>query len=141
MFKVGKQVETALLALKELEYSSSGSSISSISEKHKLSKNTLAKVLQTLLNSGHLKSSQGVKGGYSLIKPLSEISFYELLNELNEVKRLTCHSKEGCQLQNTCTIKSPLKAWEKRFEDFLKSTPVSDLVSQDKTIQAQGVSI
>lgn len=141
MFKVGKQVETALIALKELDCSESGSSISSISERHRLSKNTLSKVLQTLINSGHLKSSQGVKGGYSLKKPLSEISFYELLKELNEIKRLTCHLNDECELQDTCSIQSPLKAWEKKFEDFLKSTPISDLVNDQKPLSLKGLNL
>lgn len=141
MFKVGKQVETALLALQELDASTSGTSISSICEKHKLSKNTLSKVLQILLNSGHLRSAQGVKGGYSLKRPLSEISFFELLTELNEVKRLTCHFNDECELQDTCTIKSPLKEWESKFENFLKSTPVSDLVSQQKPLSNKGLNL
>jgi len=115
MFKVGKQVETALLALKELELNSNTASITSIAEKYGLSKNTLSKILQTLIGSGHLMSVQGTKGGYRLQRPLAEISFFELLTELNEVKQLTCNSLNGCEIQSTCTIQSPLKKMGKKI--------------------------
>jgi Rrf2 family protein len=137
VFKLGKQVETALMALKELHENPKGVSISAIAEKNSLSKNTLSKLLQTLMSEGHLVSAQGVKGGYKLVKPLQNMSFYELLNSLDEIKPLMCSTDIGCALEENCQIQSPLKAWEFRFMDFLKETSVLDLINEPlKTLPA-----
>lgn len=129
MFKLGKQVETALMALKDLDENPEGASISFISEKNSLSKNTLSKILQNLMNQEFLVSAQGVRGGYKLVSPIEEMSFYDLLIALDEVKPLTCTTHLGCALEGQCTIKSPLQQWEARFLNFLKETSVKDLVS------------
>ena len=132
MFKVGKQVETALMALKALDENPQGASISFISEQNGLSKNTLSKLLQTLMNKEFLTSAQGVRGGYKLIKSLELISFYDLLFALDEIKPLTCSAGLNCALEHQCSIQSPLKEWETRFLNFLKETSVKDLVSSSQ---------
>ena len=129
MFKLGKQVETALMALKDLHEKPEGLSISFIAEKNGLSKNTLSKLLQSLMNKELLISAQGVKGGYKLLKPIEEIRFYDLLMALDEIKPLTCTTHVGCALEGQCSIKSPLQQWEARFLNFLKETSIKDLVS------------
>ena len=128
MFKLGKQVETALIALKDLHENPEGVSVSSIAEKKSLSKNTLSKLLQNLMNKGFLLSAQGIRGGYKLVCPIEEISFYDLLIALNEIKPLTCTTKVGCAFEKQCSIKSPLQCWENRFLNFLKETSIKDLV-------------
>jgi len=127
MLKLGKQVETALMALKDLSENPGGVSISFIAEKNSLSKNTLSKLMQTLMNKSFLVSAQGVKGGYKLLRPINEISFFDLLLALDEIKPLTCTTDLGCVLEDQCSIKSPLRLWEKRFLDFLRETTIEDL--------------
>lgn len=130
MFRLGKQVESGLMALKALhESGQEGLSISGICRKHHFSKNTLAKIMQGLQNGEILKSSQGSRGGYTLAKPLEAISFYDFLEALGEIKPLQCRRQEApCQIQETCTISSPLLKWERSLENHLKSTSVQDLL-------------
>ncbi len=132
MLKLGKQIETSLIALKSLEMNPKGLSISDIAMSHKLSKNSLSKILQNLVNQGILVSTQGLKGGYTLIKPTKEINFYDLLVALDELKPLTCLTKAGCESEDHCSIKSPLKEWDKRFSKFLTETCVEDLIFSEE---------
>jgi len=130
MFRFGKQVESALLALKALSgLKGEGLAISEICLKHGLSKNTLSKVMQNLHAAKILESSQGLRGGYKLQRNLRLISFYEVLDALGEIKKLKCTNNETCDLVQNCSISSPLQIWEKRFEENLKSTSLYELLN------------
>ena len=132
MFRFGKQVESALLALKALsDRSASGLSISEICVKHGLSKNTLAKVMQSLHSAQIVGSFQGQKGGYRLQRGLAEISFFEVLAALGEIKKLHCSEHSNCSLADNCSISSPLQKWERKFEQQLKSTFLLELLCED----------
>jgi len=123
------------MALKDLNENPKGASISTIAEKNDLSKNSLSKILQTLHKKGLLSSAQGVKGGYKLTKEAQDVSFFDLLLALDEIKPLTCNTDKGCEREHLCGIKSPLKEWENRFLNFLSQTSVEDLIA-DRTILA-----
>lgn len=132
MFRFGKQVESALLALKALsEHKESGLAISEISIKFGLSRNTLSKIMQSLQTSKILASSQGLKGGYKLQRGLELISFYEVLDALGEIKKLKCSDGDACNLVENCSISSPLKKWERDFEQSLKATSLAKLLNGD----------
>jgi len=135
MFRFGKQVESALLALKALDESNGlGSSTSEICSKHGLSKNTLSKIMQALHSAHIVCSQQGLNGGYFLQKPLFQISFFEVLNALGEIKKLSCSDNKACSLVENCSISSPLQNWEKKFEAYLKATNLNELLN-GKTIE------
>ncbi len=135
MIKLGRQVESALIAIKALNDSSGLEvPISDICLKYSLSKNTLSKVMQSLSSSKIIESSQGIKGGYKMAKKIELISFYDVLNSLGEIKNLKCRDNENnCSLSNSCSISSPLIKWELKFEDHLKNTPVSELLYDSPT--------
>jgi len=129
MFRFGKQVESALLAVKALSLTQgSGLSISEICLKHGISKNTLSKAMQSLQTHKIISSSQGLKGGYTLEQGLENINFYDFLEALGEIKRLTCHEKDECTLFKNCTISSPLLKWEKKAEQYLRETNLAELL-------------
>jgi Rrf2 family protein len=131
MFRFGKQVESALLALKALgELKGEGLPISEICAKHGLSKNTLSKIMQNLQSANILDSSLGLKGGYKLQRHLKDISFYDVLDALGEIKKLKCSNNETCDLVQNCSISSPLQTWEKQFEESLKSTSMETLLNE-----------
>jgi|GEM_PF-583697 len=132
MFRFGKQVESALLALKALsEQKTQGLPISEICSKHGLSKNTLSKIMQSLQAAKILDSSQGLKGGYKLQRDLDFISFYEVLDALGEIKKLKCSEGESCNLVENCSISSPLQNWEREFEQHLKATSLNKLLNTE----------
>ncbi len=140
MFRLGRQVESALLAIKGIaEMNGKEIPISEICLKYGLSKNTLSKALQALASHNIVQSAQGTRGGYKLKIPLKEVSFFQVLEALGEIKRLKCRIGESCSLSGNCSISSPLMKWELNFENHLKSTFLSELLydkpsSQPSTI-------
>lgn len=70
---------------------------------------TVSKVLKILTQGGILKSHQGSKGGYSLAKPVGQISAAEIIEAVEGPVALTdCSSAEGCT--RNCAV-SP--SWQK----------------------------
>jgi len=58
--------------------------ITEVAEHENVPREYLAKILKDLSFKGILRSFKGVKGGYRLAKPRSEISFQDILNALQE---------------------------------------------------------
>lgn len=129
MFRLGRQVESALLAIKALnEASGKDVPISDICLNYGLSRNTLSKVMQSLSSYKLIESSQGTCGGYKLSRPLREISFFQVLDALGEIRNLKCREGEDCSLAENCSISSPLIKWELNLEKHLKSTFLNKLL-------------
>lgn len=129
MIRLGRQVESALIAIKALnEAFGSDVPISDICLKYGLSKNTLSKIMQSLSSSKLIESSQGIRGGYKITTPVEEMNFFDVLDSLGEIKNLKCRGDESCTLSQNCSISSPLIKWELKFEEHLKNTPISELL-------------
>ena len=112
MNKIHRNVEYALMALKELSQRNSEQPISvkEISEKIGSPFDATARVMQQMSQVGLLKSEQGVRGGYSMIKNLRAISFHELLEAvLGPIEIAKClHVPPHCQMAETCNIQTPV---------------------------------
>ena len=71
---------------------------------------TTAKVMQVMNSNDILTSVKGIKGGYQIAKPLSEITFFELA-QMIEGKKLgnPCLTSKGtlCDLYQNCNIADP----------------------------------
>jgi Rrf2 family protein len=95
---------------------------------------TTAKVMQQMNNSGILLSHKGVKGGYTLARDLSQITYMELV-ELIEGKSFMMDCHEGpCDLFNKCNISQPIK----RLNDYLiyifNALTLNELLSEDNLL-------
>jgi len=105
-----------------------------ICDRFKTPFDTTAKVLQILNNNGVLKSTKGIKGGYSLQKPLKEISFNQL-NQMIEGKNNSenfCESSKGvCDLYSLCNIVTPLELLNKKMNQFLDQLSLEELFEND----------
>jgi Rrf2 family protein len=76
-----RQCEYALQAIFLLARESEGSkmSIRELTERLNIPYHFLAKILQDLTHKGFLKSRRGPTGGFSLARPASEITLYEII--------------------------------------------------------------
>ncbi len=95
---------------------------------------TTAKVMQLMNNAGILQSQKGVKGGYTLARDLSEVSYLELV-ELIEGKSFMMDCHDGpCELYHQCNISRPIK----RLNDYLlyifNSLTVAELLAPDNLL-------
>lgn len=92
-----------------------------------------ARVMQVMGQNGLLRSEQGAHGGYSIVKNLSSISFFELiemiLGPLGVAKCL--HSSETCELLDSCNIKEPIARLNVQLSGFYKTVMLADLLSEE----------
>ena len=92
---------------------------------------TTAKVMQLMNGAGILQSHKGVKGGYTLAKDLSKISYLDLA-QLIEGKSFMLDCLEGpCELYSNCNISQPIKRLNDYLINIFNSLTVSELLAPD----------
>lgn len=136
MVKLSRKTEYALISLKHLGTKNMNelTSAKEISNLYGAPFDVVSRVLQILNQGGIVKSIQGVQGGYLLIKNLSDVSFYELI-ELIEgpLSLVKCiHDNVSCEMAKSCNIISPLAALNEKITDFYKTIKISELLTQPR---------
>jgi Rrf2 family protein len=121
MIKINRKVEYALMALNLMQERDPGALTTAreVCDLFGAPFDTTAKVMQLMNGAGILQSQKGVKGGYTLARNLSEVTYLELV-QLIEGKSfmMDCHDRgdEGpCDLYHRCNISQPIK----RLNDYL----------------------
>jgi Rrf2 family nitric oxide-sensitive transcriptional repressor len=132
MLKLNKKIEYALIAIRYMadrpaEKLTSAKEISDITRSPF---DATSRALQVMTSHGILKSVQGVRGGYQLVKDLKEISFLELaemiLGPFGVVKCI--HSKEdSCELSEICPISSPMGFLNDRVKDLFSKISLQEM--------------
>lgn len=146
MIKINKKVEYALMALKYMATASIGNptergevhlvSAREICDHFKTPFDTTAKVLQIMNNNGLLNSTKGIKGGYSLARPLSKITFIELTSmiEGRSGSPSFCESSKGvCDLYHKCNIVTPMELLNRKIHSFLTALTLEELLLKDSS--------
>lgn len=133
MIKINKKVEYSLIALKYLASQKEGhlTSAREICDQFKTPFDTTAKVLQIMNNNGLLNSTKGIKGGYSLAKPLSQVTFFEMtaMIEGKSSSPSFCESSKGvCDLYDQCNIITPMELLNRKIHTFLSSLTLEELL-------------
>jgi Rrf2 family protein len=140
MLKINKKVEYALMALKFIadrtlnELNANGehvlTSAREICDEFNTPFDTTAKVMQLMNNQEILKSTKGIKGGYSLNKDLSEITYMNLVRmiEGKEVGRVCVTTKGTCELFAKCNIITPVELLNRKLNVFLETLTLADLL-------------
>ena len=90
----------------------------------------IARVLQVLSSKGLLKAEYGASGGYSLARPLSEVSVHDLSEMLGGHVSLTkcLSSDEPCDISSACNITNPILTLNKKVQEFYRSVPLSEVL-------------
>lgn len=91
------------------------------------------KILKTLSTRGLVKATRGVHGGYSLAKPVSEISFLDVIEAVEgPVVVNLCLDKDGdgCKLTPSCTMWSVWKEGQERMLEVYRQATLDQLVMQ-----------
>jgi Rrf2 family protein len=132
MVKINRKVEYALMVLKFIAERTDGelTSAREICEIFKTPFDPTAKVMQQLNLSGVLTSVKGVKGGYTLARALTELSYLELLEIIDGKNPLVDCAEGECSLQGTCNISAPLKRFNHYLLTMLSNLSVHDLVME-----------
>jgi len=93
---------------------------------------TVSKILKALTRSGLLESTRGVKGGYSLARPVEDISVANIIEAIEGPIALTdCIEEAGldCFLESTCPCKENWKRVNTAVRNALAAIPLSQMNS------------
>ncbi len=133
MVRISKKVEYALIALRYIANSKEQLVTSNeISQKLKLSRELIAKLLQKLKGRDILVSNQGVKGGYQFNVAPNEVSLYDVIEIIEgNIALVECLDKKKdieCDLFKDCKIRGTIEKLQKEFTKLLKSKKISDFI-------------
>jgi len=136
MLRLSKKADYALIALKHLAQKSSGAPSTSareIAEKYDIPIELLAKVLQRLVRTGLLVSTQGTRGGYTLSRPSTTISVADVIQAIDGPVTVTACStqKNDCEQYSKCSIRDPLWQIRERIVAALDTVTLAEMVNEN----------
>jgi Rrf2 family protein len=136
MIKINRKIEYALMALKLMKEKnlSELTTAREVCDRFETPFDTTSKVMQLMNNCGILLSHKGVKGGYTLARDLSDVSYMELV-ELIEGKSFMMDCHEGpCDLYHKCNITQPIKRLNDYLINIFNSISLNELLAEDNLL-------
>ena len=111
-------------------------SLSEISLRQKISLSYLEQLFIKLKNRNLVKSARGSNGGYTLVKPASEIKLSNIIFAVDEnVKTLNCkkESKKGCNHKTMkCITHNLWDDLDSHINSFFENKKLEDLIDKSK---------
>ena len=99
----------------------------------------LESLLVSLKSAGLVISERGKRGGYSLARPPSEISMYDVLGSLEDsLDFVYCTEKpHGCERLELCVTRQVWIELKRATDRILKRTYLDDLLERQKALGEQ----
>ena len=134
MLRLSKKADYALIAMKHLAIHTGGVSSTSareIAAQYDIPIELMAKVLQRLVRSGLLASTQGTRGGYTLQRSSSSISVADVIQAIDGPFSVTACSTDdhACGQFDKCSIRDPLWRLRERILEAMGTVSVAELAS------------
>lgn len=111
-------------------------SLSEISLRQKISLSYLEQLFLKLKNKNLVKSARGPNGGYTLVKPASEIKLSNIIFAVDEnVKTLHCkkESKKGCNHKSMkCITHNLWDDLDNHINSFFENKKLEDLIEKSR---------
>ncbi len=144
MLRLSKKADYALMAMKHLAQKTAVSSTSAreIAEQYDIPIELMAKVLQRLVRTGLLVSTQGTRGGYTLSRPSTFISVADVIQAIDGPFTVTACSTEnvGCEQYSKCNIRDPLWQIRERIVAALGTVTIAEMAN-DNVATASAVAV
>jgi len=136
MLRLSKKADYALMAMKHLAQKSSGAPSTSardIAEQYDIPIELMAKVLQRLVRTGLLVSTQGTRGGYTLSRAASTISVADVIQAIDGPVTVTACStqKNDCEQYRKCSIRDPLWQIRQRIVAALDTVTLAEMATDN----------
>jgi Rrf2 family protein len=139
MLRLTKKADYGLMALKFLAERPEIASHSAkdIADAYGIPSQLLAKILQRLTKVGLLRSHAGINGGYALSRSPSEITAFQVIRAIDGPLFITScdNGLRQCDLNDSCTIKEPLRKVNDSIADVLQALTVADLCESEEALQ------
>jgi Rrf2 family protein len=100
-----------------------------LASRFNLPPNLLAKILQSLSQSGIILAQKGSGGGYRMARNPTEITLTEIFESIEgPVHMIMCTADGGdCSVENSCTVRNGLVTLERKFAEFFDSISLADV--------------
>ena len=131
--RFSKKVEYALIALVNMGDAVIHDALytsKSLSVQFNIPPEVMGKVLQALVRNGLLHSVQGVKGGYTISRPLDKINVLEIIEAVDGRMILaSCGTNppESCAQYGYCGIQTPLEIIQEKLVEFFTEISLLDI--------------
>lgn len=136
MIKINRKVEYALMVLKAMKDKelSDLTTAREVCDRFHTPFDTTAKVMQQMNAGGILQSQKGVKGGYTLAKDLSKVTYIDLA-QMIEGKSFMMDCHEGpCDLYHTCNISQPIKRLNDYVLSIFSTLTLNEILAEDNLL-------
>lgn len=136
MIKINRKIEYALMVLKLMKEKGATelTTAREVCDRFETPFDTTAKVMQLMNNAGILQSQKGVKGGYTLSRDLSQVTYMELV-ELIEGKSFMMDCHDGpCELIHKCNISQPIKRLNDYLINIFNTLSLNELLAEDNLL-------
>jgi Rrf2 family protein len=134
MLRLSKKADYALMAMKHLAQNDAPSACArEIAEQYDIPLELLAKVLQRLVRTGLLVSTQGTRGGYTLSRPARLITVADVIEAIDGPFTVTACSteKNSCEQYGKCSIRDPLWQIRERIVAALGDVTVAEIAADN----------
>src|SRR5688500_8499512 len=140
MLRLSKNADYALMAMKHLAQKRDVAQTSAreIAENYDIPIELMAKVLQRLVRTGLLVSTQGTRGGYTLSRPSTAISVADVIQAIDGPFSVTACSddKHDCEQYSKCSIRDPLWRIRERIAEALGTVTIAEMAAEPQTAPA-----
>ena len=138
MLRLSKKADYALMAMRHLALQP-GSSLTSAREiagQYDIPIELMAKVLQRLVRSGLLVSTQGTRGGYTLSRPSASISVGDVIQAIDGPFSVTACSLDNsdCEQYSKCSIRDPLWQIRERIAATLGTVTIAEMAAENEAV-------
>ncbi len=135
MLRLSKKTDYALMAMKHLatrQGEGATASAREIAEQYDIPIELMAKVLQRLVRTGLLVSTQGTRGGYALARCATGISVADVIQAIDGPMTVTACStdQDGCGQYQKCSIRDPLWRIRDRIVAALGTVTVAEMATE-----------
>lgn len=130
---LSRKVDYALLIMAVLHRRDMGACAREIADAYGLGRPFVANILKRLCSKGLVQSHRGVRGGYVLGRPSSQITMTDLLEALEDPFHLTeCTTNvhKTCNLAGVCPVKGAIGRVHRRIGDILGQTTLDALFEE-----------
>lgn len=113
--------------------------LAGISQRQKISLSYLEQLFGKLRRHALVESTRGPGGGYTLGRPMANVSVADIIYAVDEPLDATqCRGKENCDNDQRCMTHELWANLNRVMVDYLDSVSLKDLVDQQKNRVAQG---
>src|SRR5215204_4890969 len=147
MLRLSKKADYALIAMKHLARTQgspcASTSARDIAERYDIPIELMAKVLQRLVRTGLLASTQGTRGGYTLSRSSALISVADVVEAIDGPFTVTACStdKHDCEQYGKCSVRGPLWQIRERIVQTLGMVSLADMASEQEPTFAAPVAV